>query len=159
MSNHLLLMRYMSMINNYTMEGFSFMGIKQGFSWKEGKMKHEWRRNEGWVKSCRGMVSHCRMRWLIVKDGMSLFWANFEQQSWVWPTFFWLLSSSEELDDSSALEGIVSKSSLSIDRRRRWAQPEWINYYGLHYQPPIYYEYSLGRQECFTEREKQWAFK
>lgn len=44
------------------------------------------------------------------------------------PTFLLLASSSEELEDSSALEGIVSKSSVSMERRRRWVQPEGNQY-------------------------------
>lgn len=39
-------------------------------------------------------------------------------------TFLWLPSSSDELDDSSALDGMVSKSSLSMDGWRHWTQPE-----------------------------------
>lgn len=40
------------------------------------------------------------------------------------PTFFRRSSSSEELEDSSPLEGMVSKSSLSTEGRRFWVQPE-----------------------------------
>lgn len=44
---------------------------------------------------------------------------------WMEPTCLWWPSSSEELEDSSPLEGMVSKSSLSTEGRRFWVQPEW----------------------------------
>lgn len=39
------------------------------------------------------------------------------------PTFWLLPSSSEELEDSSPLDGIVSKSSVSMEGRRLCVQP------------------------------------
>lgn len=55
----------------------------------------------------------------------------FPSQRGVEPTFLLFPSSSEELDDSSTLEGIVSKSSVSMEGRRRWVQPERDQYTGL----------------------------
>lgn len=105
-----LLMRHMSMGNNEAAEGFSFIEIRWGFSWKRRKVKDEWPGNDRWAERYRGMVSDRPVWWFIVKADVTR-----QNHNGSWSSHIFLRQCSAVL---SLTHNLMKKNSLSLQFSR-----------------------------------------